>query len=77
VASLISGAGAKAVYKGSGVWSISLDSLINKPLSASDFTLNGAQRVADTLLTYTVFPRGKQASMVMTLPVDFISSTGF
>ena len=77
VSMLIGGAGIKAAYKGSGIWSVSLDSLINKPLAATDFTLNGAQRVADTLLTYTVFPSGVSSSMVMTMPVDFVSSTAF
>lgn len=77
VSMLIGGAGIKAAYKGSGVWSVSLDSLINKPLAATDFTLNGAQRVADTLLTYTVFPAGISSSMVMSMPVDFVSSTAF
>ena len=77
VSMLLDGAGIKTSYKGQGVWSVALDSLVNKPLTATDFTLNGAQRVADTLLTYTVFPKGAQTSMVMTMPVDFISSTGF
>lgn len=77
VSMLLGGAGIKASYKGSGIWSVALDSLINKPLTATDFTLNGAQRVTDSLLTYTVFPAGSQTSMVMTMPVDFISSTAF
>ena len=77
VSMIVGGAGIKAAYKGSGIWSISLDSLVNKPLAATDFTLNGAQRVADTLLTYTVFPAGVSSSMVMSMPVDFVSSTPF
>lgn len=77
VSKLIGGAGIKTAYKGSGIWSVSLDSLVNKPLAATDFTLNGAQRVADTLLTYTVFPAGIPSSMVMSMPVDFVSSTAF
>lgn len=54
-----------------GKYTVSQDSLVNKPLPASDFTLNGVQRVADNLLTYSVFPQGTQASMTMVLPVNF------
>ena len=60
-----------------GKYTVSQDSLINKPLPASDFTLNGVQRVADNLLTYSVFPQGTQASMTMVLPVNFSQTTSF
>lgn len=77
VSMLLSGAGIKCTYKGNGVWGVALDSLIDKPLAATDFTLNGTQRVADSLLTYTVFPSGSNTSVVMTMPVNFVDTTAF
>ena len=77
VSGLLNGVGIKTTYTGRGIWRISMDSILDKPLAASDFTLNGAQRVADQLLTYTVFPSGSSTSVVMTMPVNFVSNSPF
>lgn len=74
---LLGGAGIKVSYRGNGIWNISQDSLIDKPLTATDFTLNGVQRVADTLLTYSVFPAGSSATMTMVMPINFVASSAF
>ena len=78
VTKLTAGAGAKISQNdATGACLISLDTLVDKPLPATDFTLNGVQRVADNLLTYSVFPQGTRSTMTMVLPVNFSQSTSF
>lgn len=42
---------------------------------ASDIRMNGTQRVATDILTYTVFPKSATTSYVMTMPVQYSGST--
>ena len=75
VSKLRAGAGTYISDLGNGRWQISAKSVLNTKLTATDFTLNGTQRAADSLLTYTVFPANAVTSMVMSMPVSFLQSS--
>lgn len=73
VSQLRAGQGVSIRSKGQGIYQVDLNQLTNSPLSAQDIQLNGTQRIAEGLFTYTVFPSGSSSNYVMTLPVYFTS----
>ena len=66
VVSGISGIGGiTAVINSSGQAVISSADILNCPVPAMEFNMNGTKRVSDNLFTYIVFPRGVQSSVTM------------
>lgn len=69
ISHLRAGAGMRISYLGSGGYQLCTQDMYDKLLPAQDVRLNGTQRVAETLLTYTVFPKNATTSYIMTLPI--------
>ena len=70
VSKLTSGAGIYSAHVGSGQYVIASSKDLNTPLKAQQMYMNGAQRVATSLLSYTVFPKGIDSSITMSLPIQ-------
>lgn len=72
VSRVVQGAGIKITNKGNGGYQISALSQTGQPKPATEITLNNTERVNSGLLTYTVFPGGRDSSVVITLPISFV-----
>lgn len=71
VSRLYAGMGIKVQKLGLGVYQISSAQYDGANIAASDMRMNGTQRVADGLLTYTVFPRSATTSFIISTPVTY------
>lgn len=69
VSKITAGAGIYLKQLSNGIYNIASDQLVGSYLDATDMYMNGTQRVATSLLTYNVFPSGKQTSYTMSLPI--------
>lgn len=69
VSKITAGAGIYLNQLSNGIYNIASDQLVGSYLDATDVYMNGTQRVATSLLTYNVFPAGKQTSYTMSLPI--------
>ena len=56
---------------GLGIYQISSAQHDGASIAASDMRMNGTQRVADGLLTYTVFPKSATTSFIISTPVTY------
>ena len=63
--------GIKVQKLGLGIYQISSAQHDGANIAASDMRMNGTQRVADGLLTYTVFPRSATTSFIISTPVTY------
>lgn len=70
VSKITAGAGIYAAHVGSGQYVLASSKDLNVPIKAQQMYMNGAQRVATSLLTYTVFPKGIDSSITMSMPVQ-------
>lgn len=73
VSRLYGGLGMNVQHLGYGIYQISSQEQDGANVAAADMRMNGTQRVADGLLTYTVFPKSATTSFVISTPVDFVS----
>ena len=71
VSAITAGLGISVTNMGNGKYQIDSTDYAAVPLLASDIRLNGTQRVADDLLTYTVFPSGATTSYIMTYNLGY------
>lgn len=69
VSKITAGAGIYLKQLSNGIYNIASDQLVGSYLDATDVYMNGTQRVATSLLTYNVFPSGKETSYTMSLPI--------
>lgn len=70
VSKIVAGAGISVSDIGNGAVTIGNADLMNYPIDATQIYMNGAQREATELLTYTIFPKGKTSSVTMSLSVN-------
>ena len=71
VSRLYAGMGINVQKLGLGIYQISSAQHDGASIAASDMRMNGTQRVADGLLTYTVFPKSATTSFIISTPVTY------
>lgn len=70
VSKIEGGPGITAETTVDGTCTVSLKSMYDYPMIAEQMYMNGTQRVATSLLTYTLFPKGITSSATISLPVQ-------
>ena len=70
VSKIIPSTGIYAANLGQGKYAIASSAALGTPVKAQQMYMNGAQRVATSLLTYTVFPKNIQSSVVISMPIQ-------
>lgn len=68
--------GITAVVNGLGQAIISSTDLMNCPVPAMEFNMNGTKRVSDSLFTYVVFPRSVSSSVTMSYMMSTAPGSG-
>ena len=76
VSKIIASTGMYAANIGNGQYVVASSANLGTPVKAQQMYMNGTQRVATSLLTYTVFPKGIQSNAVISMPVQNSSGLG-